>query len=237
MPSSTPLTLVLINDYAVVVEGLKPVLAPFSDRVRVVDLAVGHSSDAPADIALYDTFAADLAFGGDFSARRLVLWTLTVSPHFVAAARANGASGVLSKAMSPGELVDALERIHAGEMVVIDGAQDPEGWGDWPGRAAGLSEREAEIIALITRGLSNEEIAKAAYLSINTVKSYIRAAYRKMGVDSRSRAILWAIDRGFTTRSGAPCVDAKNELRLPERSEGQESGPSPRERQNRSEFA
>ena len=51
-------------------EGLKPVLAPFSDRVRVVDLAVGHSSEAPADIALYDTFAADLAFGGDFSVRR-----------------------------------------------------------------------------------------------------------------------------------------------------------------------
>lgn len=59
---------------------------------------------------------------------------------------------------------------------------------------------------MITRGLSNEEIAKAVYLSINTVKSYIRRAYRKMGVDSRSRAILLAVDRGFTTRSGAPCV-------------------------------
>lgn len=93
--SSPPLTLVLVNDYAVVVEGLKPVLAPFSDRVRVVDLA----------------------FSGDLKAQRLVLWTLTVSPDVVAAARANGASGVQSWAMTPDEPVDALERIHAGRWL------------------------------------------------------------------------------------------------------------------------
>jgi DNA-binding NarL/FixJ family response regulator len=129
--------------------------------------------------------------------------------------------------MTPGELVDALERIHAGEIVVVDGADDPEVWGDWPGRSAGLSQREAEIIALITRGLSNEEIAKALYLSINTVKSYIRTAYRKMGVTSRSRAILCAMDRGFTTHTGAPPVDATDELQMTEPSQGPESGPSP----------
>ena len=69
--------------------------------------------------------------------------------------------------------------------------------GDWPGRDFGLSAREAEIIALITQGLSNQEIAQRSYLSINSVKTYIRTAYRKMGVASRSQAVLWGVRHGF----------------------------------------
>ena len=61
----------------------------------------------------------------------------------------------------------------------------------------GLTEREAEIIALIARGLSNQEIADLAYLSINSVKTYIRTAYRKMGVTRRSQAVRWALEHGF----------------------------------------
>ena len=62
---------------------------------------------------------------------------------------------------------------------------------------AGLSPREAEIIALITQGLSNQEIADRAYLSINSVKTYIRSAYRKMDVTTRSQAVLWGVENGF----------------------------------------
>ncbi|MGI9155941.1 MAG: response regulator transcription factor, partial [Marmoricola sp.] len=99
------------------------------------------------------------------------------------------------------ELVAALQKIHAGETVVsrVEGSETPDAYrpGEWPGREQGLSEREAEIIALIAQGLSNQEIADQAYLSINTVKSYIRSSYRKMGVTTRSRAVLWGIDHGF----------------------------------------
>ena len=45
---------------------------------------------------------------------------------------------------------------------------------DWPGRGEGLSDRESEILALITQGRSNAEVAALTYLSPNTVKSYIR---------------------------------------------------------------
>jgi NarL family two-component system response regulator LiaR len=60
-----------------------------------------------------------------------------------------------------------------------------------------LSSREAQIVALIVRGLSNQEIAEAAFLSINSVKTYIRTAYRKMGVTRRSQAVVWAMQHGF----------------------------------------
>ena len=82
-----------------------------------------------------------------------------------------------------------------------------DGPGDWPGTDVGLSPREAEIIALITQGLSNQEIADRAFLSINSVKTYIRTAYRKMGVQRRSQAVLWGVQHGFqpdTLRTIAP---------------------------------
>ena len=72
-----------------------------------------------------------------------------------------------------------------------------DGAGDWPGRSAGLSPREAEVLALISRGLSNQEIADRAHVSINSIKTYIRSAYRKIGVERRTQAVLWAIANGF----------------------------------------
>jgi DNA-binding NarL/FixJ family response regulator len=59
------------------------------------------------------------------------------------------------------------------------------------------SEREAEILAFITQGLSNADVSARTYLSPNTVKSYIRTLYRKIGVSSRTQAVLWGIDHGF----------------------------------------
>jgi len=64
--------------------------------------------------------------------------------------------------------------------------------------AEGLSEREAEILALITQGKSNADVARLTYLSPNTVKSYIRTIYRKLGVGSRTQAVLWGVNHGFT---------------------------------------
>ena len=67
-----------------------------------------------------------------------------------------------------------------------------------PGRGEGLSDRESEILALITQGKSNADVARLTYLSPNTVKSYIRTIYRKIGVGSRTQAVLWGVDHGFT---------------------------------------
>jgi DNA-binding CsgD family transcriptional regulator len=53
------------------------------------------------------------------------------------------------------------------------------------------------MLALITQGRSNEEITAACYLSINTVKSYIRDAYRKIGVTTRPQAVAWALRNGL----------------------------------------
>ena len=70
--------------------------------------------------------------------------------------------------------------------------------GDWPGRREGLTDRESEVLALITQGKSNADVARLTCLSPNTVKSYIRSIYRKIAVDSRTQAVLWGVRNGFT---------------------------------------
>lgn len=61
----------------------------------------------------------------------------------------------------------------------------------------GLSARERQVLALIATGASNEDIAATLFLGINTVKTYIRTAYRKMGVSTRAQAVLWGVENGF----------------------------------------
>lgn len=65
-------------------------------------------------------------------------------------------------------------------------------------RGEGLTDRESEILALITQGKNNAEVATLTYLSPNTIKSYIRTIYRKIEVASRTQAVLWGIHHGFT---------------------------------------
>src|SRR5947209_6886997 len=118
----------------------------------------------------------------------------------VKSARRHGAHGYLSKTLPARELVAALESVHSGEVVVSEAGGRARGapGQDWPGRGEGLSEREAEILALITQGKSNADVARLTYLSPNTVKSYIRTIYRKLDVDSRTRPVLWGLRHGFT---------------------------------------
>ena len=205
MPNARPLRIAILNDYEIVAKGLARMFEPFADRVTVVEITANKPALEPCDIALYDTFSqtqeipseADAVLR-ETNARRLVIYSWNLHPELIKSSLRRGASGYLGKRLSAGDLVDALERVHAGEQVVTDDAGDPApDSGDWPGRQHGLTTRESEIIALITQGLSNKEIAERSYLSINSVKTYIRTAYRKMGVKTRPQAVLWLVRNGF----------------------------------------
>ena len=101
------------------------------------------------------------------------------------------------------EIKDSLPQGTAAANGSLDTGRLPYGTGsagvagDWPGHETGLSARESEIIALITKGLTNQEIAERAYVGINSVKSDIRSAYRKIGVTRRSQAVVWGMQNGF----------------------------------------
>jgi DNA-binding NarL/FixJ family response regulator len=196
----------LVNDYDVVVFGLARILEPYADRLTIVEIDTNEPVVDRADIVLYDSFAqpesdrnevADLVAGG--RSRKVVVYTWNLHPDLVKQARRQGAAGYLSKSLPARELVGALESVHAGEVVI----SEPErrvsvvNGSDWPGRSEGLTDRESEVLALITQGMSNAEITDLTHLSANTVKSYIRSTYRKIGVGSRTQAVLWGVRHGF----------------------------------------
>jgi NarL family two-component system response regulator LiaR len=199
-----PLRLAIVDDYAVVVAGVASFLA--GEHIDVVETGASQAVFSDVDVVLYDTFAQVEGRGldlGDFvrdsGGAKVVVYSWNVAPALVEQAIAGGARGYLSKILTGPQVVEALRRVVAGEVVVLPGLHESsvDGAGDWPGRSVGLSPREAEIIALITQGLTNQQICERAFLSINTVKTYIRTAYRKIGVTRRPQAVLWGVANGF----------------------------------------
>jgi NarL family two-component system response regulator LiaR len=201
----SPLRVAIVNDYEIVVAGMAAVLEPYADRVAVVELTAGLPVVSDVDVVLYDTFAQARAgvpvddVVGDNA--KLVVFSWADDAEVVGSALEAGAAGFVSKGTSAADLVDALERVHAGEVVVppSSAASDPAlaPVGRWPGDEHGLSQRESEVLALICRGFSNEEITAHAYIGINTVKTHIRTLYRKIGVARRTQAVLWGHAHGF----------------------------------------
>ncbi len=215
--------LAIVNDYEIVVIGVAAALQPFADRVDVIEIAAGQITVSDVDVLLYDTFAqqqggatpvAELAT----DSRRLIVFSWEESPEAVQASLAAGASGFVSKRSSALQLVEAVEQVHAGQKVAppnVDlyteetAAEAPHAGGvvgRWPGDELGLTPRESEILALICQGLSNNEITDRTFIGLNTVKTHIRALYRKIGVGSRTQAVVWGHQHGFTPdRSRSTC--------------------------------
>jgi two-component system, NarL family, response regulator LiaR len=207
-PPGLPIRIAVVDDYEIVVAGITALLAPYEDRVRVVELDVAtRPVRRDLDIVLYDTFGhthdheLSIKELTSVGSAKLVVFSWNVEPERIWRALAQGAAGYLAKSLPAERIVEALERVHAGETVVPDcpgtAPSDADVW--WPGRDEGFSHREAEVLALIAKGLSNQEIAARLYLSINSVKTYVRTAYRKIGVSRRSQAVGWAIAHGFNS--------------------------------------
>ena len=231
-----PLRVCLHNDYEVVVRGLQSMLAPYGDRIRVMELDSRMPVSRDVEVTLYDTFGKAQVDGEDIDvvlsnahAGKVVIYTWNMHPILIDQAIAKGCYGYIDKGVSGEDLVYALERIEAGDVVVSparsntddarldghvsqerddshtpmdgekpDGSKEEDfGQGEWPGRHAKLSAREAEVLALITQGYTNNDIASRSYLSINSVKSYIRSAYRKISVERRSQAVRWGMENGM----------------------------------------
>lgn len=198
-----PLRLAIVDDYPLVVAGVAALLA--AEPIDVVETGAMTPVITDVDVVLYDTFAQVQGVGIDLedfvrdSGAKVVVYSWNLEPRMIIQALAGGASGYLSKVLTGPEIVAALKQVVAGEVVVITGENETSvgGAGDWPGRSVGLSPREAEVLALITQGLSNQEIADRVFVTNNTVKTYIRSTYRKIGVTRRSQAVLWGVAHGF----------------------------------------
>jgi DNA-binding NarL/FixJ family response regulator len=208
----------LVNDHELIVRGLHAMLAPYAHRIEVVDLVVGPDGrsvvDSPVDVALYDSFSQPAWGEGvdslvtDPNVGAVVVYTWNMHPELIARARERKVRGYVSKHLGGPQLVEALLRVAAGGEVVAPApttaastAESSPGHGDWPGREHGLTQRQAEVVSLITQGLTNQDIAERTYITLNTLKTYIRQAYQRMGVTTRAQAVLWGVEHGLLPRT------------------------------------
>lgn len=123
-----------------------------------------------------------------------------------------GAAGYLMKNVRGSQLIDAVRAVYAGESVlhptvarrVIGQLVSPTGGHAEVRVAEPLSEREIEVLKLAARGISNKEIAQELYLSPRTVQVHLGNIFNKLGVASRTEAVLYALRRGWLTLEDLP---------------------------------
>jgi len=215
-----PVTVLLVDDEPLVRAGLRAVLEAQPD-IEVV----GEAGDGAAVIPLVrqlrpDVVAMDVRMPlmDGIEATRVVLRTVPEPPkilvvttfendEYVYGALRAGADGFLLKRARPAEIVHAVRLVAEGESLLFPAAvrQLAAAYGTNKARdalkRAALTEREASVLRLMARGLTNAEIADKLVVGVETVKSHVSAVLAKLGARDRTQAVIAAYESGFVAPS------------------------------------
>ncbi|MWA01082.1 response regulator [Actinomadura sp. LD22] len=199
------LRVMIVDDHAIVREGLRGMLAAEPGLEVAAEAASGDEAVALAPRVRPDVILMDLRMpGGDgVSAierlgpghRVLVLTTFEDDAGIVRAVR-SGAAGYLLKDASRAELAAAIRDVAAGRTVLAPSVSAKLSAARAAPAPAVLSAREAEVLALVARGLTNAEIGGRLFIGQATVKTHLLRVFAKLGVSDRTAAVMAAIERG-----------------------------------------
>ena len=207
MPAS--ISLLVACPQELIRAGLRAMLA--GSHVRIV----GEASDAPSTLTLAkkhkpavilldvgipggDAFELAQTLAKPLPATKFVFVTEIDNPTYMARARAVGAINCLLMGFSQRELIAAIENGAAGKPVLGAGnfgrvtaslATREKG----PALDAGLTPRESQVLSHVAFGLSNDEIARSLEISVETVKEHVQNLLRKLAVNDRTQAAVWAV--------------------------------------------
>jgi DNA-binding NarL/FixJ family response regulator len=215
----------LADDQALVRGGLRKILDGEADIAVVAEAADGlEAIDAARrtkpDVAVLDIRMPNLdgieatrrivAHAGD-DVRVLMLTTFSLDDYVYEALRA-GASGFMLKDSPPEELIDAVRVVATGaallapaitRSVIEEFARRSPSRADPPAPVAELTDREREVLTLLTRGRSNAEIATDLFVSEATVKTHVAHVLMKLGVRDRVQAVIYAYEAGLVQPGAA----------------------------------
>jgi DNA-binding NarL/FixJ family response regulator len=145
--------------------------------------------------------------------RVVILSTSESDEHLFGALRA-GASGFLAKDIKASDLVETVRAVARGEALLSRGvtrrliaeiASHPDPYRPSPEELEELTAREREVMALVARGLSNDEIAERLVISVATAKTHVSRALRKVDARDRAQLVALAYETGlvYPRRAGA----------------------------------
>jgi len=197
----------IVDDHPVVRQGLVALLSVQDDMA-----VAGEAGDGPAAISLAasaspDVVLLDLKLPGldgvavlaELAGKyRVLVLTSATDPQWADRALREGASGVVYKDIDPDALVRAIRSVHDGNVLLAVGAAASlrGGPGGRRGWLDALTPREREVLAHITAGRSNREIARALQVSEKTVKAHVSSVLAKLGVQDRTQAAVLAVRHG-----------------------------------------
>lgn len=206
--------LLIADDHDVIRAGLRSLLHDVRDIEIVGDAADGDEAIRLARRFRPDVVLLDVRMPGvdglgvlgqlraELPSSAIVMFSSYDNPTYIARAVALGAAGYLVKSARREEIVGAIQRAAAGDMLwsreglrrVAGSLSTPRTTIDFD---APLTRREGEVLRQLALGLSNKEIAQALEISYETVKEHVQHILRKLGVADRTQAAVWAVRKGI----------------------------------------
>jgi len=211
--------ILIADDHAFVRESTRHILEQESDLE-----VIGEAGDGEETVRLATTFKPDVAIidiampklDGIEATKQIKtlcpgISVLILSAYdddqFVFSLLEAGAAGYLLKSVRGQEIVDAVRAVYSGESVlhpavarkVLNRFARPSAEVEAKKSSELLSEREMEVLKLVTKGLSNKDIADKLCLSVRTVQGHLANIFNKLQVSSRTEAVVHALKQGWVT--------------------------------------
>ncbi len=221
---STTISVLIADDHAVLRQGLRRlideepdmcVVAEARDGLEAVRLAQEHTpAVAILDISmpLLDGIEAGVRVSAVSPSTRILLLTAYDSPEYVKRALQAGITGYLLKQVDTSTLKSSIRLVCSGELV-IDSAptadllqilMEKQAPSQKDTQRPVLNPRELEVLGLVAQGRSNKEVGAALFISERTVQSHMLNTFKKLGVTSRTAAVLHALRQGWVKMDELP---------------------------------
>lgn len=214
-----PIRILLADDHAVVRQGTRELLEQQDDLEVVAEACDGREAVQLAlqenpDVVVMDFSMPEL--NGIEATRQIkavapniavLVLTAYDSEQYIFAFLAAGAAGYLLKDVSVEQLIHAIRAVYAGESMlhpavarkVISHFAQPEQKTRPPDGAEQITERELAVLKLAAQGHSNRDIAQQLGISVRTAQTHLSNVFNKMGVGSRTEAVMYALRQGLIT--------------------------------------